>query len=236
MAKPSARGWVAFDDSLDAIVIRDARALRGYSLKVSIGNRSQHTGQSLFDALGGLFSDDAMTNSWPVDGGSAFVVAVALRDPVKMVEGTGILARLNSAGTEELASGLQILDAQVLLSDWSVSHPQIKRSTALPTSTVLLQNYPNPFNPSTVIPLELAAEDESSKIMLEVFNLLGQRIRTLIDGRMRPGAHEIAWDGTDREGRAAASGIYIYRLSVGRGDDSESAAQQVISRRLLLLH
>jgi flagellar hook assembly protein FlgD len=75
-------------------------------------------------------------------------------------------------------------------------------------------------------------------VQLEVFNVLGQRIRTLVDARVRPGAHEVAWDGTDRAGRATASGIYIYRLSIGGGEDGASvgATPLVLSRRLLLLH
>ena len=64
---------------------------------------------------------------------------------------------------------------------------------------VLGANYPNPFNPETIIPYELAA---TSPVKLEVFNTLGQRMATLVDGEQGAGAYQAQWDGT------AAAGLY----------------------------
>ena len=86
------------------------------------------------------------------------------------------------------------------------------RGTALPTNFALGQNYPNPFNPSTVIPYQLPA---STHVRLEVFNMLGQRLATLVDAEQSAGAHTAQWDGTDAAGRAVGAGVYIYRLSGG---------------------
>ena len=86
------------------------------------------------------------------------------------------------------------------------------RGTALPTNFALGQNYPNPFNPSTVIPYQIPA---SAHVRLEVFNLLGQRLATLVDGVRSAGAHTAQWDATDAAGRAVGAGVYIYRLSSG---------------------
>ena len=86
------------------------------------------------------------------------------------------------------------------------------RGTALPTNFALGQNYPNPFNPSTVIPYQIPA---SAHVRLEVFNLLGQRLATLVDGVRSAGAHTAQWDATDAAGRAVGAGVYIYRLSGG---------------------
>ena len=72
-------------------------------------------------------------------------------------------------------------------------------------------NYPNPFNPGTVIPYQLAA---AAHVRLEVFNLLGQWVATLVEGARPAGAHTARWDGTDVAGRAAAAGVYVYRLTV----------------------
>ena len=88
----------------------------------------------------------------------------------------------------------------------------IDRGTALPTNFALGQNYPNPFNPSTVIPYHIPA---SAHVRLEVFNLLGQRLATLVDGVRSAGAHTAQWDATDAAGRAVGAGVYIYRLSGG---------------------
>ena len=83
---------------------------------------------------------------------------------------------------------------------------------ALPARFALGPNYPNPFNPSTIIPYQLAA---SSQVRLEVFNLLGQRIATLVDGARSAGFHTATWTATDAAGRAVGAGVYIYRMTVG---------------------
>ena len=86
------------------------------------------------------------------------------------------------------------------------------RGSALPISFALGPNYPNPFNPSTIIPYQLAA---SSEVRLEVFNLLGQRLATLVDGERPAGFHTATWHATDAAGRAVGAGVYIYRMTVG---------------------
>ncbi len=82
---------------------------------------------------------------------------------------------------------------------------------ALPQRFALGQNYPNPFNPSTIIPYQLAA---AAPVRLEVFNLLGQRIATLVDGERPAGFHTATWHATDAAGRAVGAGVYIYRMTV----------------------
>ena len=81
----------------------------------------------------------------------------------------------------------------------------------LPARFALGPNYPNPFNPSTLIPYQLAA---TSPVRLEVFNVLGQSVATLVDEEQGAGSYRARWDGTDAAGGAAASGVYIYRLTV----------------------
>ena len=83
---------------------------------------------------------------------------------------------------------------------------------ALPGRFELFQNYPNPFNPSTTIPYQLPAPDH---VRLEVFNLLGQRVATLVDEEQQAGLHTAAWNGTDAAGRPVAAGVYLYRLRGG---------------------
>lgn len=93
---------------------------------------------------------------------------------------------------------------------------------ALPYGIRLGPNYPNPFNPSTLIPYELAS---SGYVRLEVFNLLGQRVATLVDGAQPAGAHRARWDGTDATGQAAAAGVYVYRLLV---DGAQQTGRMVL--------
>jgi len=99
-------------------------------------------------------------------------------------------------------------------------------SSSLPVEIALQQNYPNPFNANTVIPYLLPAGVGSSSMQLAVFNLAGQRIRTLAQRGAEPGWHHKVWDGRDDDGAAMASGLYLYRLQVG---------DRVEARKMLLM-
>ncbi|MCH8123097.1 MAG: T9SS type A sorting domain-containing protein, partial [Bacteroidetes bacterium] len=79
----------------------------------------------------------------------------------------------------------------------------------VPQSFALEQNYPNPFNPTTQIRYQLS---ESSHVVLEIFNSLGQRINVLVDSDQGVGWYEVTWDSRDSSGQRAASGVYFYRL------------------------
>ena len=75
----------------------------------------------------------------------------------------------------------------------------------------LVRNYPNPFNPSTNISFTL---NKQSKITIEVFNILGKKISTLISNKEMPAGHrEVRWNGKDDAGNVVPSGVYIYKLS-----------------------
>jgi hypothetical protein len=80
----------------------------------------------------------------------------------------------------------------------------------LPTDFNLSQNFPNPFNPTTMIEFNLPM---SSHVTLSIFNVLGQRVKTLVDESVSAGNKRVMWDGTDAAGRTMQSGIYFYRIS-----------------------
>ena len=92
---------------------------------------------------------------------------------------------------------------------FSLPLPGAAPTGSLPRRTTLLQNYPNPFNPSTVIPYQLSTP---AHVRLEVFNVLGQVVATLVDQEVSAGSHTAIWHGTDGAGRAVAAGLYFYRL------------------------
>jgi len=79
----------------------------------------------------------------------------------------------------------------------------------LPTDCRLSQNYPNPFNPTTTIAFEI---DQAQDVALEVFNSVGQKVRTLTAERLSAGYYEVEWDGRSGRGDEVASGVYFYRL------------------------
>jgi hypothetical protein len=78
-----------------------------------------------------------------------------------------------------------------------------------PAEFELSQNYPNPFNPTTMIKFNLK---KSMHIKLTVYNMLGQKVKTLVDQKMLAGSHITTWNGQDDNGKILASGIYYYRL------------------------
>jgi hypothetical protein len=83
---------------------------------------------------------------------------------------------------------------------------------ALPDGYELKQNHPNPFNPTTDISFNIP---ETQHVILEVYNVSGQTVRTLIDAVMTAGEHSVQWDSKNENGENVASGIYVYRLTAG---------------------
>lgn len=86
------------------------------------------------------------------------------------------------------------------------------QSEVLPTSFALGQNVPNPFNPATRISFDLP---RASEVQLDVFNILGQKVRTLVEGYLPAGTHEVIFDGRGDQYQILASGVYFYRLEAG---------------------
>ena len=82
-------------------------------------------------------------------------------------------------------------------------------STKMPIEFTLYQNYPNPFNPETAIRFQIP---QSSNVIINIYNILGEEICTLVNTRYDPGYHSVAWDGKDKFGNAVSSGVYLYQL------------------------
>lgn len=82
----------------------------------------------------------------------------------------------------------------------------------LPVNFSLSQNNPNPFNATTKISLDLR---KPSHVELSIFNIAGQRVRTLLDKDLQSGNHSVEWDGRDSFGHPVASGVYFYRMRAG---------------------
>ena len=81
----------------------------------------------------------------------------------------------------------------------------------IPSTITLFQNYPNPFYPKTTISFYIK---QNCKIELEIFNIRGQKVKTLINDFMQPGYHTISWDGDNAYRNKVSSGLYFYKLSV----------------------
>ena len=82
----------------------------------------------------------------------------------------------------------------------------------LPETYALFQNSPNPFNPETEIRYVVP---EPSTVRIDVYNSLGQRVRTLIRAQHAPGTYSVKWNGEDDDGRQVTAGIYLYEMKAG---------------------
>jgi peptidase C25-like protein/flagellar hook capping protein FlgD len=82
----------------------------------------------------------------------------------------------------------------------------------IPETTRLSQNYPNPFNPETLISYKVA---EAGEVIIEVFNIKGQKVKTLVHDYNFAGSYKVSWDGKSENGQAVSSGLYFYRLKTG---------------------
>jgi hypothetical protein len=76
----------------------------------------------------------------------------------------------------------------------------------------LSPNYPNPFNPTTTISFQLP---DKADVTLAVYNMRGQKVRTLVRQELGAGYYDIVWEGRDDQGRSVASGVYIYQMRAG---------------------
>ncbi len=101
---------------------------------------------------------------------------------------------------------------------------QIDDGSNVPIAYSLAQNYPNPFNPETQFCYSIPRR---SMVRLEIFNLLGERIRTLVNEEGEVGSYKVTWDGKDETGSPVASGVYLYRL---RGGGFSSTRKMVLLR------
>jgi hypothetical protein len=95
----------------------------------------------------------------------------------------------------------------------------------LPRNFELAQNYPNPFNPTTTIEF-YNPKSKTIPVTIDLFNIMGQKVRTLLDGPALPGKNQVIWDGRDGLGQPVATGIYFYRLKT---------AEVTLTKKMLLM-
>ena len=100
----------------------------------------------------------------------------------------------------------------VYLSGEGVGLVGIAGDETIPREYRLSQNYPNPFNPTTVIHYDLP---QSGEVSLSIYNLLGQKIKTLVRGYQSAGRYDVEWRGDNDRGTLVGSGVYIYRFESG---------------------
>ncbi len=94
--------------------------------------------------------------------------------------------------------------------------PLTRNNSVLPQQFALRANFPNPFNPTTYLSFDVAETSRGQvPVVLEVFDMAGRKIRTLVNAPLAPGRYTVMWDGRDANHQPVASGLYIYRLKAG---------------------
>jgi len=88
----------------------------------------------------------------------------------------------------------------------------VKESGETPKEFALNQNYPNPFNPSTTVSFSLPQKEQ---VRLEVYDILGNLVKTMVNQEMGAGTYQVVWNGIDQNGARVASGVYLYKLQAG---------------------
>ena len=114
-------------------------------------------------------------------------------------------------GQEEKIGAQFEEEAQSRFGGSAISVATLESIAQRPTEYGLSQNYPNPFNPETTIQYQLP---EDGRVSLVIYNMMGQKVRTLLSGEKEAGYHQVVWDGCDDRGMKVSSGIYVYHIGV----------------------
>lgn len=162
-------------------------------------------------------------------GISGAVVTISVGDSVWMLGQSGSDGTLTASITLPSAASAILTVSKSGYRIWADTLPVsiisgiFDDGDVVPTSYLNLSNYPNPFNAATVLTVSLATDDE---ILIDVFDVLGRRVRVVAENRMSAGEHRVVFDGTDDAGRSLASGVYFARISAGAG---------VVVRKIVLM-
>jgi len=152
-----------------------------------------------------LFTGAQGTITYSVAIGNPSVATVAIANNVLTV------TRKVSGTTTVTVTGTDSFDGSRISSSFTLNVvSDVEPGGVVPTEFTLSQNYPNPFNPTTTIQFALP---KVSPVTLDIYNILGMKIRTLMSGQSMSAAfHSVVWDGKDDAGVNVPSGMYIYRI------------------------
>jgi subtilisin family serine protease len=101
----------------------------------------------------------------------------------------------------------------------------LPESTTIPKEFRISQNYPNPFNPTTRIYYDLPV---TSNVQIEVYDILGKKVKVLVNAQMKAGSHEINWNGSNESNNKVSSGIYIYKFSAKSNQKNFNAIKKMV--------
>ena len=187
------------------IIVEEA-GIQYYRMNINKGNQSQPGAD--MDTLGHVNHD--------VPGNFTYHL-VNYNNAMKLFklisDSKGELWVIIGAESQWETSGAEFLVANIEFNIDNVT--SIEEPEEIPTDFELFQNYPNPFNPTTNITYSVPQSDAFGNLKLEIYNLPGQKIRTLVNKRQRSEIYTVQWDGKNDFGLTVSNGLYLYRLSAG---------------------
>ncbi len=142
------------------------------------------------------------------------------------LESLGVHEHWNNSTDKQYSRNLRTGDGIELIQIINNTTTDIKRNNNnIPERFTLFANYPNPFNPSTTIRYLLPT---SVDIRLDIYNLMGEKVCTLINQHQSAGTFEIIWNGRNDNNVSVASGIYVYRMEINTGRNIVSQSRQML--------
>ena len=159
--------------------------------------------------------DEVMVTSKRIEDGKLKVVVANLNSgTIEDDENLYLNLPLQFNGNDYQVSTVSLKDIKIAGADGniirSLSRTESSDIKAIPVNFALQQNFPNPFNPSTEIRFDLPENDH---VTLAVYNMMGQKVKTLASRNMTPGYHSIIWNGTNDSGAKVATGMYFYSIN-----------------------
>lgn len=203
------------------INVTDVDDLFGVSFVLSHVNASL---EPVAAEAGTLMGSDVVFFWYPDQSSSTVAVGISRKAGSTGASGSGTITRIRFRATEPVQSSftLRLTDISALKST-GATYEITPRDVVIGGSTGadepthpleydLLPNYPNPFNPVTSIRYSLAA---SGPVRLDIINIAGQVVRTIVDEHQQQGWHTFTWDGRDGRGQTVSAGVYLYRIQAG---------------------
>lgn len=211
-------------NSVLEINLQSHQAAAGLSGTVQVTNTPQ---EMIFGVPG---NNAQIIASWQGDAGKAAIFAYeqgaqmfGLSAPARRV---GFFLK-DGISAELTSNGWKLFDAAV---DWAMNITTAisKAETGKPDNFVLAQNYPNPFNPNTTICYSLV---NNTLVNLDIYNIKGQKVRTLQNGLQQAGKYLVTWNGYCNKGTPVAGGVYFYKLTA----TEKNGAHHTLTRKMLLV-
>jgi len=182
--------------------------LYGFNVKLNGETLPVGTVIEAYDASGTLVGENVVRNTGKFGFMPVYGAETLSGDAVGKSAGSVITLKVNGDIAEQTVTWTGNGD-RIRINELTTAN---KNNGNLPTSFTLKQNYPNPFNPETAIDYVVA---QSGHVELAIYNILGDKIKTLVSGYQVAGSYTIKWQADSDGGTSVASGVYFYKLTAG---------------------